>query len=236
METKLPESIPHLANWVIYDNNNITSLCGDYNYLGDEKYNVTKLSIASSKIERICDEHIKECQVNSLEQLLSGHSLQLLDLSGNDFQPSKIFRSSMTQMGKTQIRLGGNTIHCECSALDLADFLNEATTVSNKRLVEDHTDLTCSTGKPGVAVYELTTDQDFLTSCYSHRPLPTWATPLIVSIVVLIILIIIIVIICIKKEEQLRWLVYRYFGKFIGKGIKDEDLDKIEYDAFLSYR
>ncbi len=217
METKLPESIPHLANWVIYDDNNITSLCGDYSYLHDEKYNVTELSIASSRIKRICNEHIDECQVNSLEQLLTGYSLQLLDLSGNDFQPSKIFKSSMTQMGKTQILLGGNTTHCDCSALDLADFLNKSRTI-----VKDYKDVKCSTGIPGLPVYKLRTEEKYLRNikCFPPNPLQVASGIIIGGIIFLTFIFYLME----KNKKLLRWLIYKHTGIFIREGTEREDI------------
>ncbi len=199
---------------------------------------MTKLSIGSSGIEKICNVHVDKCQINSLEALLTGYSLTFLNLSGNEFQPSKTFKQSMTHMGKTQILLRGNNTECDCSALWLSDWLNKSRTINGERLVKDYMDVTCSTGKPGLPVYKLKTDVEYLAGigCFPPSPVPIWILQATGALGGLIILIIICILIIQKNQKRLRWLVYKYFGKFIGERMKNEDLEKIEYDAFLSYR
>ncbi len=233
-ETSLPEHIPHLANWVIFDNNMITDLCGHYHYLHDEKYNVTELSIASSGIKRICN----KCESKSLDSLLTGHSLTLLNLSGNEFELSKTFNESMKNMGRTQLLLGGNTTICDCSAMWLAGWLNSSRTVSGKRLVKDFANVTCATGKPGFSVYKLKSDEDYWRGigCYPANPVRVWilgATGLIGG---LLLLITICVIIVRKYRKLLKWRIYKHFGILVGGRIEKEDLERLEFDAFLSYR
>ncbi len=228
-ETQLPERIPNLANWVIYDNNDITDLCGTYHYLSDEEegeYNVTILSIALSGVRRICN----KCESKTLDTILTSHSLTLVDLSGNDFQPSEIFNSSMTRMGRTQILLAGNNTECDCSKLWMADWLNKSRTTHGKRLVKDYRDVTCSTVRPGFEVYKLSE------VCFPPNPLHIWM-PIIAGIIGGIILIILIFAGLIQRyKKHLRWLIYKHTGIFIGGGKERDDTSGMIYDAFLSYR
>ena len=141
----LPESVPHLTNWLILDNSNIQELCGEYEYLGDG-YNITKLSLSSSKLKKIC----KCGSESTLDALLRSKSLESLDLSGNQINLTKVFNSSVSRINKAKLHLGGNNVKCSCSSLWMANWLNSPT------LVQDYTDVKCTSGiRIGTPVYKL---------------------------------------------------------------------------------
>ncbi len=113
----------------------------------------------------------------------------------------------------------------------LISWLND-TRVSGKRLVQDYQDVICTGGKlNGTPVYTLSRVK---MGCYPKK-VARWIIAVSSISSGLILISVIMAIIVHRKWNAVRWIVYKNFNKLLGDPDRNEDLDSMEFDAFLSF-
>ncbi len=201
----------------------MTEICDSYPYFQPEAVNVTSLSLRQSQVSYICD--------SVLDSILIHFHIKWLDLSKNKLKSiSPSFKASHHHLEK--LWLAGNPIQCSCDMIWLIDWIGNATTHTGDKLVQDYKDVICGPGlQAGLPVFTLNRVE---MGCFpKHLPA---TTVLILSLFGGFVFLCLVVITLVYKNRVLvRWLVYRHFGKLIGVD-SNENIDGMEYDAFLSYR
>ncbi len=218
------DNIPKMTNWVLLDYSNITEFCGLHDFLNGS---ITYISLQSANIDLICDD--------TLNMVLS--HVKSLNLRNNLLTrvSSKFMKLSSRTSPLTELWLGGNPIHCDCSMTWMIDFLANSSLPSGNDLVKDYMDVICADPVyNGTPVYQL---KPVKMGCYPRNQ-PIWVVKPEVagSIGGGVIFVVVLLLIIYHKWTLVRWMVYKHTGKLIGATEKAEDLDGIEYDAFLSYR
>ena len=188
--------------------------------------NITHLNLFSAKIEFICQE--------TLHEILHYSNIELLNLARNKLQIIPyMFNETISQQKTTLKKLyfGGNPVKCDCDMLWLISWLNN-TRVSGERLVQDYQDVICTGGiLDGIPVYKL---DKVKMGCYPEK-VATWIVVAASIIGGLLLMSVIIAIIIHRKWNAIRWIIYKNFDKILGDPDRKEDIENIEFDAFLSY-
>ena len=197
-----------------YDTN-ITELCGEYTYL-QKPSNVTYISFKHSQIQSSCRE--------ILNLILHKSGVKWLDLSYNNLSKLPIEVSSSNNVKK--LWLEGNPIFCDCEMTWMIDWLENG----GKHIVQNSESIICAHGREvGKPIYLL---KPYDMGCYDNQA-GMWIA--IGTIGILIVLMVLAVGPFIRYVD-LRWFVYKNFGILIGNPDKNEMIDRMEFDAFLSYR
>ncbi len=220
--TTLPRSFPRYTNWIEITESNIRQLCGNYPYLQREAVNVTRLNLKRSKIRNICD--------NTLLSLFSSN-IKWLNLAQNKLKSiSNKFQSSSNHLNT--LWLGGNPIQCGCDMTWLIDWLGKATAPSGAKLVQDYQDVICGPGlQAGTPIWKL---DRVKMGCFPQH-LPPSTIIILGAFGGFVVLGFVVISLVYKNRILVRWIVYKHFGKLVGVD-SPENLDGMEYDAFLSYR
>ena len=211
------DNIPNGTNWLILDNTTITELCGLHDSLNES---VTHLSLMHSDLNHICDD--------TLDMILA--TVTSLNLKGNKLNQMSPRLNSRTS-NLTELWLGGNPIHCDCSMTWMIDFLTNSSLPSGNNLVKDNTSVVCTDPVYyGTPVYML---NPVNMGCHPNSNKPIWIEIEVAGSfaggVILILLMY-------HKRTRIRWIWFKYTDRLIGAANKGDDLSGIEYDAFLSYR
>ncbi len=220
--TELPTSVPHLTKWLTFSPNSIRQLCGNYQYLHKQTSDVTDVNFFFGNIETICDE--------TLAIILKHSNIKSLNLAHNHLEHIPImFNRTIGRLQK--LWLGQNPVECNCKMMWLISWLNN-TRASGQRLVQDYQDVICTGGKwDGIPVYKLSPVK---MGCYS-KMIPKWII-LVSCITSGVILVSVIVIIIIhRKWNAVRWIIYKNFDKLLGDLDRNENIENMEFDSFLSY-
>ena len=212
---RLPDVVPKYTNWMLFDNTNIRQLCGNnhsYTYLLRPS-NVTYISLRHSNIQRICLEILKIILHNS--------SVKWLDLSFNKLAHLSHEFSSMNMIEK--LYLEGNPIYCFCGMAWMTQWIRVSNYVQHKAAISCVQGL--EIGKP---IYTL--DMQAM-GCPPSTP-GIWVVIIsVVGFLMAIVLISAMVVYCL----DFRWLVYRNLGILVGNPDENEDIEALQFDAFLSY-
>ena len=219
---KLPNTVPFMTNWVDFKNTSVTNLCGISHYFDKKESSIAYLDLYSAKIDIICDE--------TLAAILKSANMKSLNLAQNKIRRFPIMLNQ-TVGSLEQLWLSGNPVQCDCDMLWLISWLNN-TRVSGQRLVQDYQDVICKGGKwDGISVYKL---DKVLMGCYPNR-VAQWIV--IVSSVIsgLMLFFVIITIIIHRKWNAVRWIIYKNFDKLLGDPDRNENIENMEFDAFLSF-
>ena len=213
--TVIPHNIPNYTDWMLFDNTDITELCGEYLYL-DSPSNVTFISFKHSQIHTICQE--------TLDTILHNSRVKWLDLSYNKM--SKIPSGFQEINHIMKLWLQGNPIFCDCAMTWMIDWLENG----GKWIVQNYEYITCARGREvGKPIYLL---KPYNMGCYDNQA-GMWIA--IGTTGILIVLMVLAVGPFIRYVD-LRWFVYKKLGILIGNPDENEDIDRMEFDAFLSYR
>ncbi len=201
----------------------MTELCGTYPYLQSNATTITDLSIKGSKVGKICS--------STLNSILQLSRLKSLNLSQNNLtKVSKMFQSTSNHLDR--LWLGGNPIHCSCDMVWMVWWLPNAKAPSGGKRVQDYQDVLCGPGLlAGAPIWKLNRVQ---LGCFPKH-LPSSTIIILGAFGGFVILGLAVIILVYKNRVLVRWLVYKYVGKLIGVD-SNENLDDMEYDAFLSYR
>ncbi len=220
--TALPNVVPDLTQWINFRNTNMTNLCGVYNYLKGPKSDITVLNFDASKIDLLCQD--------ALEEILNNSNIQSLILSKNRLRRiPNVFNFTMGKLQK--LCLGGNPIRCDCSMLWLIPWLN-STRVTGKRLVQDYKDVICTGGLwDGTPVYNL---DKVKMGCYPKQ-IPRWIIMVSSTIGAVALTSVVVILTVWWKRNAIRWIIYKNFDKLIGNPDENENLENVEFDAFLAF-
>ncbi len=221
--TRLPSSSPKYTNAIEITNTNVRELCGSYPYMQSDAVNVTGLNLKRSRIGKICD--------NTLDSILVTSHLKWFDLAQNNLTKiSQRFKVRSKHLDR--LWLAGNPIHCGCDMIWMIDWIGNATAPSGGRLVQDYQDVLCGPGlKAGTPIWKLNRVE---LGCFPQH-LPASTVVILGAFAAFVVLGLVVIILVYKNRILVRWLVYKHFGKLIGVD-SNENLNDMEYDAFLSYR
>ncbi len=212
---QLPQVIPDYTNWMLFDKTNIKELCGEYSYL-QRPSNVTYISFKGSQIQSMCRE--------TLDLILDNSNVKWLDLSYNNMSKVPTEFSSVNNVEKLWLK--GNPIFCECEMTWMIDWFRNP----GKQIVQNPESITCAHGRDvGKPIYLL---EPYNMDCYNSQAGMWIALGVTLGMIVLMVLAVGPFI----RYVDLRWFVYKKFGYLFGNPDENEDIDRMEFDAFLTYR
>ncbi len=196
--------------------------------LCDVKFYMARLSLidlTNSSVTKICDDFLNVFASNH-----SSISMKQLNLANNNLTN---LPKPVAKIKNVIFTLSGNQFHCDCDMLWMVDWLANATTPSGGHIVEDYKEVTCYSGQMiGIPVYKLkAVDME----CYPHV-LAKWTVVTLSCVGSTMLILFCLLAISIKRWNDVRWLIYKYFNKFISKWKSRDDLDGVLFDAYLSYR
>ncbi len=131
------------------------------------------------------------------------------------------------------IWLSGNAFHCDCEIIWMINWLNSVNDITGRSTVWDYRTVKCSSGKlEGVSIHKIS---DVLLGCY-----PLWSRGQIVGVsvsaIVVFCLFVVLATVAFKKSREVRFLVHYYLRlDTVPKDDEKENLENIEYDAFLCF-
>ena len=221
---ELAPDIPAGTDWLVMENDQLTELSGSHNYLGK----IWSLDLRKNKIETISEFFI--------EQLEKGKSVKWFNLAENSLTriPSKIQSLNFLQ----KVKLHGNPFHCDCDMTWMIGWLNNFTLPSREHVIVDYKQLKCQSGMMvGKPMYKLDKVE---MGCFPPE-LTLWQK-IVIAVAALVagIIIITLIVLVIKRSRDIKFFLYYYckwctcFG--VPRDDKNEKLDNMEYDAYLSYR
>ena len=216
--TALPPSVQPGTNWLAVPSNNLTSLCMDRSYLSDLQY----MDFSTNSITKVCDSFLQ-----ALKQ--SDQSPITLNLSNNNLTS---LPKAISNMNFSELHIGHNPYHCDCLILWMRDWLIRlSTSHANPNFVVDCRDAVCHTGEMmGTPVYFL--DQGKM-GCSST---PSQTLTLSISLPALFLVITVLIVITAKYMDAIKFLIYLKFDVLIGSDDVTEDINAMEFDAFVTYR
>ena len=159
--------------------------------------------------------------------------MESLDLSGNELQTVPRSIQSMSSIKK--LKLGDNPFRCNCDMTWMIGWLNINRT---KDIVDNYTDIICHNGKfRGMPVYRLNLVD---MGCFPSKWTNLQKIGVGIGAGISLLIIVSLAVLVLKKSREIRFFLYYYCKWCICIGVprddKNEKLDKVEYDAYLSYR
>ena len=219
----LPSTIPNFTDWIIIRNSNINRL-DTTGYFG----RITLLDLISNKISVISNQF--------LEEMHESKSITKLDLRQNAL--NTLPQNMQKLYNLREIWLSGNPIHCECSMTWMIGWLNNFTTSTKNDTVVDFKELKCASGlMKGNHIYKL---NDVAMGCFPSKWMVWQKITIGVAAAFSFTLVGVLTIYVIKKSRDLNFFFY-YYCKWcvcisVPKDDPREDVSKVNYDAYLSYR
>ncbi len=178
-----------------------------------------KFAMTQTNISIISEEFIQDANFHS--------SLKVLNLTNNKIRniPKEIHHLDKIE----EIYLSGNPFDCDCDMTWMITWLNNVSSV-----VKDYKQITCGHGKyKGIPIHVLS---PVVLGCYPH----TWTTAEKAGLsgaAFIVIIVFILTVLGLRKSREVKFLLYYYLRlDTVPKDDKSEDLDGIEYDAFLCYK
>ena len=219
----LPVSVPNFTDWVWLENNNVDYLSPSY-YIGDIKF----LNLKHNKITSL--------SLQFLDSVFASETIRWMDLSQNSIVTLPYKIQSLVHLQK--IWLDGNPFHCDCSMTWMIGWLNNFTTSTKEHVIRDYQKLKYHSGRmKGSQIYLL---NEVELGCFPNI-LTTWQKAGVgIGSGSSAIIIITLSTLVIKRSRDIKFFFYYYckwctcFG--VPRDDKNENLDNIEYDAFLYYR
>ncbi len=214
--TRLPQQTPNYTDWLVFEKTNITELWGTYSYF-DKPSNISSVSLTSGNLSRISSD--------TLSQILIKSSVKRLNITNNRLSE---FPKALALKGNNlnELWLSKNPLECNCEMTWLINWLANG----GKYVVKDYQDVICAQGMQIEEPTYLVKPLDM--GCYP------WNQNLLITMGVLggVISFMILALVPIIHYTDIRWLVYRNFSKLVGDPDKDEDIDVMVFDAFVSFR
>ena len=219
----LPSSVPNYTDWVWLEKNRIKHLASE-EYLATIKFLNMKQNIVST----ISDSFVTK--------VIQSKNMKWLNLAQNKL--TKVPKKMQELKHLERIWLSSNPFHCDCSMTWMIGWLNNFTTQLREHTVVDYQDVKCHSGKmKGFPIFVL---DEIRMGCFPSK----WTLGQQIGIsfagAVALIIIITLFILVVRKYREIKFFFYHYFKwcKCIGvaRGDKNENLDNMEYDAFLYYR
>ena len=221
---ELPSNVPNNTNWIVMRLNKIKGLCTSVrNFEG-----VWSLDFKGNEISYICN--------NSIDFLDTNQQVKWLNLAQNNLAriPDKI--QELKQLER--IWLSGNPFHFDCKMIWMIGWLNNFTLHSGQHVIFDYQEVKCHSGKmAGMPIYVL---NDVTMGCYPSKltvlqEVAIGAGSGAGGIIILILLVLII-----RRSRSFRFFIF-YKLKIhsilrLNEEDDDENVENMEYDAYLSYR
>ena len=158
-----------------------------------------------------------------------------LNLSQNKFTTIPKGLANFTHLKK--IWLGGNPFHCNCSVTWTIEWINKFTNLIGDHIIVDYKNVKCHDGPvAGRLIFTLSrVDMNCFPSIYMWT---TWQKAGVgIGSVVAIVIIILLIVVKMKGSREVKFLMYYYFRlDTVPKDDKNENVDNMEYGAFLCYR
>ena len=134
-----------------------------------------------------------------------------------------------------KLKLGDNPFHCNCDMTWMIGWLNINRT---KDIVDDYTKIICDNGKfRGMPVYLLNLVD---MGCFPSKWTNLQKIGVGIGAGISLLIIVSLAVLVLKKSREIRFFLYYYCKWCICFGVprdnKNEKFDKMEYDAYLSYR
>ncbi len=177
---------------------------------------MTYISFKGSKMQSICRK--------TLDLIFDNSGVKWLDLSHNNISRVPTEFSSTNNVQK--LWLEGNPIFCDCEITWLIDWLGNA----GKHVVQNSESITCAQGREvGKPIYLL---KPYDMGCYRSQA-GMWIA---IGTIGILIVLMVLAVGPVTRYIDLRWFVYKRLGILIGNPDENEVIDRMEFDAFLSYR
>ncbi len=197
----------------------ITELCGTKTYMN----HLSLIDFSNNLLEKVCSDFVQFVKNHTSIVKLKLENNKLTSLPNNVIEKSNL-----------SLTLSGNRFHCSCDMIWMVDWLGNATTSNGYHAVQDYKEVTCYSGQMiGTPIYKL---KALDMGCYPHV-LARWTVITLSCIGSILLILLSLLGISIKRWNDIRWLIYKYFNKFIQKWNNTDDLDHgVLFDAYLSYR
>ena len=249
--TSLPSSVQQHTTVLDLRNNTINDLCTFYPYMK----NLTVLYLQSNNIRRVCIQFLAELashkglliniqnnKVISLPKEITKVKTVQWMLSGNPFQCDcdtlwmrDWVKSTVNPMQEDDASINQSSIHkqvrkrettCDCDKQQEKDSI-----LLTNNTVIDYPHVTCHNGQfTGQSIYTMRAGK------LGCLPLPEEAIIILSCISGVVLIVLCLALVAFKRWNEIRWILYNKAGRFIARGDKQEDLDGIVFDAFISYR
>ena len=217
---EVPISLPPPVNWMIISSNVISQLCSTPKYL----HRIWHLDVSLNEITDICGDFI--------EAIHNNRSIKWLNLAGNQITKLNEQIKSLDHLEK--IWLAGNPFHCDCSMTWMIQWLNNFTRPSGEHVIVDYHNVRCAgNSMKGELIYKL---KEVQMGCYPKLSTGQKAG-MGVGVVIGGAIIVCLLVIIFKGSREAKFLIYYYLKlDTVPKDDTNENVDDIEYDAFLCYR
>ncbi len=162
---------------------------------------------------------------DTLGQIMDKSGVTSLDLRNNRLSQLPQVLESYTHL-QIKVWLKGNILKCSCQMIWLVDWLAS----DGKYIVQDYDEVTCGQGgQIGQQIYLL---KPLEMGCFPRN------TSLFITMILLggVVTFLMITMGLIVRSTDFRWLIYRNLGQLVGDPDKNEDLDVMIFDAFVSFR
>ena len=220
----LPHLVPNFTDWVVLKNNNLRHVDDYVSYLDRIRY----LDLANNQIFSIND--------SFLSRLTNSKMLVWLNLAENQLRSIPEKFQELTKLEK--LWLGRNPIHCDCPMAWMINWLNNFTTAFGQHIIVDYQDIKCHSGEMiGIPIFEL---KEVDLGCYPN----IWTTQQRIifgsGLGTTILIIVSLAVLLVKRSRDIKFFLYYYCKSCACFGVprddKKENLNDMEYDAYLSYR
>ena len=141
--------------------------------------------------------------------------------------------ANLTHLKK--IWLGGNPFYCDCSMAWTIKWLNKFTNLMGDHIIVDYKNVKCHNAPvTGRTIYQLTAVE---MDCFP-KELAMWQKVAVGSgSSVAIVIITLLIVVKMKGSREVKFLMFYYLKlDTVPKDDKNENVDNMEYDAFLCYR
>ena len=218
---KLPLFIHKDTNTIVVKNRVLFKLCGSYEYLDTTSH----LDLQQNGISSVCNSFVLA--------LNESKTMQSINLANNELQTIPKSMKSMKTIRK--LKLGGNPFQCNCDMTWMIGWLNINRT---QQVVDDYTNVICHDNKfKGKPVYLLNLVD---MGCFPSRWTNSQKIGVGIGTGVILLVTVFLAVMVLKKSREIKFFLYYYCKWCICFGVprddKNEKSDKVEYDAYLSYR
>ena len=205
---------PNNTDWLLCSHSGIQSFPDNIPVLG----NIKKLDMSNNHFHNI-PEHT----------LFAMNKLVTVDISNNSFSSLPIELQHLVNLEAAYI--ADNPIACNCDMLWLISWLNKFLP-DGTRIVRDYEKVKCSNISTGKLIYKLTAVE---MGCFPKK-LTSWQIAILGEGGGIIILVVIAVIVVAKRWNEVKWFLFFHFNI---RDKRDDDvnlLERMKWDAMISYR
>ena len=207
----LPTEIEVGTDSVNFSHNNISSITFYPSYIDNMRY----MDISFSGLQSIHESFFLHLANRSI--------MRKLNLASNGL---KSLPNTITKLHLDALSIGDNPYHCDCSIMWMRDWLLQLSTLNNS----DYTNAVCKSGSMiDTPIYLL--DSSHM-GCGDQFNI--WFP--VVLIGGILIVIVIIAALLIKYSGAIAFFLYLRFDILIGSDGVMEDIENMEFDAFVTYR